>query len=368
MKKKLFIVILASTILLSACSSGQQAETTSSIEETTTTAVTTTEATTTTTEATTTTSQVPIVGDKPEDYADVNCFEGTRDTEKIIATDFDFVDASLDKDENNVHFYPNYPAGKNIVVRFKCDKEFKVGSIFRFPSSKQYDEDYLVNNVKNSFGNIAGFSSPNGKKTTSNISKFLSYKDGVYTLTIPAKYAKTDNQFYIQLYKNVTNEPVDFDDELYNLIFGAGISFYLRCEKETKNPTFTPKQHAGLYGLIDDKLFTDFVFVDAEYPVSNDGHRYKPEIPRVKTNQDIVITFKCKENLELNDIYLTKPGSDIGDEENIATSCVFKQENGVYTITIPAEYARSGNSFMCSLSIKGNEERSSVFWFECQST
>ena len=61
-----------------------------------------------------------------------------------------------------------------------------------------------------------------------------------------------------------------------------------------------------------------------------------------------------------------KPGSDMGDEENIATSCVFKQENGVYTITIPAEYARSGNSFMCSL--KGNEERSSVFWFECQST
>lgn len=344
MKKKLFIVILASTILLSACSSGQQAETTPSIEETTTTTVTTTEATTTTTEATTTTVSI-IDNAKPEDYAAIRYVSYDDDdnySEKAFASDFEFVNAELVKDvDNNMIIYPNYQAGKSIVVRFKCDKQFKYGSILRYASSKEYDES--LNKMDYSTANISKIELGD-KGYTSTISKYLKYSNGVYTLTIPSKYVKADNRFVIQLYTK--GKP---DEDGY-MTLGDEMIFFVRCEKESLpiKPSFTREQHASLANGVE---ATDIDFGNAKFIVKNDGHIFYAGYPEYPTGQDIVVTFKSYYELSMSSLNMLNYNiadsfKDIKDPNYV--TCV----NGTYTVTIPAEYAKPGNIFMVYLQSK----------------
>ena len=344
MKKTLFIVVLTSALFLSACSTSTSpttSETASTTEATTTTVV-----TTTTTEVTTTTSANPVLEDKPETYADVNCYnEDDTDTDADFASDFEFVNASLFKDENNVFAYPNYQAGKNIVVKFKSEKIFKFGSIHRYDSSKQYDDNYMASVVWKD-GNIAQISV--GKKGyTSNISKFLSYKDGIYTLTIPSKYAKANNRFLIQLYTKYTV------DEDMNVHVGDRMTFFIRCDKDTTvaKPTFTPEQHAIISNEV---KATDFNFANAELPVRNDGHLYYRRIPLYPVGKDIVISFKSKTEVTLNCIDMWSKDSD--GETEITDSNYVNCVDGTYTVTIPSKFAQSGTSFVVFFSSKSGDE------------
>lgn len=345
MKKKLFTVILASTLLLSACSSGQKTETTSSIEETTTT---TTEATTTTTEATTTT-QSPIANAKPEDYADINYFLEEDDDEDVpvdpFASDFEFVDAELIKDDqNNMIFYPNYQAGKDMVVIFKSDKQFKFGAISQIESSKQYVTDYNLSINDYEKANIAKIASAT-KGYTSTISKFLKYNNGVYTLTIPSKYAKTDSQFYIHLY----TKGKSFKDGDY--VLGDSMTFFIRCEKEPlpAKPTFTIEQHAGVSNEVE---ATDLTFVNAKIEVSNNSHTYFAVPPTYPAGQDMVITFKCDKELTLSVLMKVDENGYVDIKDPNFVTCA----SGTYTVTIPAKYAQSEYIFsVCFESADGKE-------------
>ena len=357
MKKKLFTVILASTLLLSACSSGQKTETTSLIEETTTT---TTEATTTTTEATTTT-QSPIANAKPEDYADIHYSLEKDDYEDDyedvpvdpFASDFEFVDAELIKDDqNNMIIYPNYQAGKNMVVKFKSDKQFKFGAISQRESSKQYDTDYYLLIKDYEKANIVKIASAT-KGYTSTISKFLKYNNGVYTLTIPSKYAKTDSQFFIQLYtKGKTFKDGDY-------VLGDSMTFFIRCEKEPlpAKPTFTIEQHAGVSNEVE---ATDLTFVNAKIEVENDGHTFYPSVPTYTAGQDMVITFKCDKELTLSVLMKVNENGNVDIKDPNFVTCA----SGTYTVTIPAKYAQSEDFFsFCFESADGKEL---YFYFVCK--
>ena len=356
MKKKLFTVILASTLLLSACSSGQKTETTSSIEETTTT---TTEATTTTTEATTTT-QSPIANAKPEDYADIHYSLGKDDYEvdyedetvDPFASDFEFVDAELIKDDqNNMIIYPNYQAGKNMVVKFKSDKQFKFGAISQRESSKQYDTDYYLLIKDYEKANIVKIASAT-KGYTSTISKFLKYNNGVYTLTIPSKYAKTDSQFFIQLY----TKGKSYKDGDY--LLGDSMTFFIRCEKEPlpAKPTFTIEQHAGVSNEVE---ATDLTFVNAKIEVENDEHTFYPGVPTYTAGQDMVITFKCDKELTLSVLMKVNENGNVDIKDPNFVTCA----SGTYTVTIPARYAQSKDLFsFCFESADGKEL---YFYFIC---
>lgn len=343
MKKTLFIVVLTSALILSACSTSTSP--TTSETALTTEATTTTEVTTTTTEVTTTTSAAPVLEDKPETYADVNCYN-EDETDADFASDFEFVNASLFKDENNVFAYPNYQAGENIVVKFKSEKIFKFGSIHRYDSSKQYDDNYMANIVWKD-GNIAGISERKIGNYTSNISKFLSYKDGIYTLTIPSKYAKVNNRFLIKLYTKYTR------DEDMCLDWGDRMTFFIRCEKESipAKPTFTPEQHANVTNMV---KATDFNFANAELPVRNDGHLYYSSLPLYPVGKDIVISFKSKTEVTLNCIDMWSKDSD--DETEITDSNYVNCVDGTYTVTIPSKFAQSGTSFVVFFSSKSGDE------------
>ena len=329
MKKRLSVLVLSSAILLSACSSGQNAATTTTQNET---SVAATEATTTTEETTT----EPVVKANPEDYAEIYYKSGSMDAPVPLASGFEFVDAELYKDANNVLYYPNYSSGKDIVIRFKSDKKLKYGSISQYESSKRYDDNFMMSGALNYWsGNIARLEESKGKYT-SNISSFLSSEEGVYTLTIPAKYAKTDNQFYIQLF---TDYKIDEDG---NDFTGDLISFSVRCEKETAVaiPTFTPEQHGVWSNEVD---ATDFEFVNAKLPVFHDNHSYCALPPEYPANQDIVIRFKCKSKVLLASVDM----GNVNEEsiEHISDTGFLTSENGIYTLTIPAKYALPDRTF-----------------------
>lgn len=350
MKKTAFVTILSATLLLTSCSSGQTPATSAATE--TTTIAATTEATTkeTTAEKTTTTAK-PEAEAKTEDYAELE-FNYVNETQDVCATDFEFVNAELYKDANGVLLHPNYPSGKNIVVRFKSEKQFKFGSIKQFPSAKLHDDTYMEHVIRYYDGKIAKIEMREiykpGKPGKSNISKYLSYKDGFYTLTIPSKYAKTNNGFYIFLSTNCVM------DEDGNIDFGNHLTFYVRCDKEpiTPMPSFKPEQHGVGENF---SSATDFIFVNAELPISHNKYRYIPENPIFQQGKDIVITFKCKEKISLNEISMGATGSLAESVNNIADPDYLKNSAGTYTLTIPAQYAQPGSAFNVTLSGKNDD-------------
>ena len=160
MKKTAFVTILSATLLFTSCSS-VQAPATSETTAATTIAL---------TEATAATSETTANPDKPEEYANIKYYN-IDDPNAPIASDFDFVDAALYKDVNGVMSYPNYQAGKDIVVTFKCEKDLKYGDIYQWPNEGE----------ESGFNIADSYSTPNDEKS---ILKFLTNNDGIYTLRI----------------------------------------------------------------------------------------------------------------------------------------------------------------------------------------
>lgn len=215
MKKKIFVMISASVLLFSGCSSNQ-AMTTSTVTEVTT-AATTTEATTTTTSAVeTTTTETTAEPEKPEKYADIH-YCNKDESETANASDFVFVDAELFKDDNGELKYPSFQPGKDIVIKFKSDKELKYGCITQYTN---------VNDAKKYKAEAIVYADSSTKDNKNDILKMLTYEDGIYTLKIPAKYAKKGSELGVQLY---TVFPVR--DKKDNIV-GEGFNFYIRCDKE----------------------------------------------------------------------------------------------------------------------------------------
>ena len=192
MKQTAFIAVLTATILFAGCSSGQTPVTSAATD--TTTAVTTEAATTSTAvEETNTTAETTAEPEKPEDYADIY-FMNKDGSNTAFATDFEFVDAELYKDVNGVLRYPNFQAGKDIVINFKSDIDFKQGGIYYYSKTKPKR-------------NIIAIPTASSKENT-NILKYLTCKDGDYTLKIPAKHVKPDNEYRIKLFSQYPLSPL----------------------------------------------------------------------------------------------------------------------------------------------------------------
>lgn len=328
MKKTAFVTILSATLLFTSCSSGKTPATSAATEATTTavtteatTAATTAEETTTTAE---TTAETSDEADKPEDYANI-VINNEDGSEKVFATDFEFVNATYYKDENNLLLFPNFSAGKKIVVKFKCDKEFKFGSINRYSSGTRYKHQRFLGDKK--FLHILS-NNFDGKKFKPNVSKLLSYKDGEYTLTIPSKYVVKDCDYWIKFgTKNRSGIPT-----------GDTLQFYVRSETTnvSKIPTFTLSDHAQIYNDVGAK---DFDFGNAEFTVSNDRHLYKAEYPKYKVGENIVISFKCKKKLHLS-----------SEDKDLYKLTRIKDQ---YTVTIPAELTIEGSMFPITINASG---------------
>ena len=336
MKKTAFVTILSATLLFTSCSSGQTPAISALTEATEATTATTTEATTTTTmEETTTTVETAAEPEKPEDYAQLY-FMNEGNLREIHATDFEFVDAELYKDPNGVLRKPNYRSGKTMEVRFKSDKDFKYIFITRYASFKDYTPESLITIDRK--GNV----------WKSNTSKYLSCKDGIYSLKIPAKYAKPDSTFMISL---STMFPDRNDNKEY---VGINMHFTIRCEKVTEIPvpTFTREEHTQINNNVG---ATDFDFGNAEYIVSNDRYYYSAEPPKYIAGNDIVITFKCKKELSINEVSSFDRKVNAEDYESYAGKDITKPDfvsfdGETYKVTIPAEYAKPDRCFFIMLS------------------
>ena len=334
MKKTVFVTVLSATLLLTGCSSGKKTETSAATDSTTTAVETTTAATTA---VTTTTVETTAEPDKPEDYADIVHFNIDK-SETAVATDFNFVDAELYKDDNGVLKYPNYPAGKDIVIQFKSDKTLKYGAITQFPKGNSNKSNKLA------------YADESTKDSKNGILKMLTCTDGVYTLTISAKYATNDCDFCIQLY---TIYPLMKNEE----VRGYGIVFYVRCYKETVVPVpeFTPVIHSRMNNNVGAK---DFDFGDAECEFTHDKHEYTLKLPKYKVNTDIRITFKCDKELALSRITAIDNNREFSD---ITDPGYLKSDNGTYTLTIPAEQAKAGRNF--DIFIKETGKNAKTLWF-----
>ena len=316
MKKTAFVIILSATLLFTSCSSGK---TPAASETTTATTIATTEATAATSAETT------ADPDKPEEYANISFYN--KDTPKAaIATDFDFVDAALYKDVNGVFYYPNYQAGKDIVVTFKCDKDLKYGDIYQWPKEGE----------ESGFDIADSSSTPNDEKS---ILKFLTNNDGIYTLKIPAKYAVPDTGFTIELY---TDYPITQYDDFNETVLGYGMTFLIRCEKitEVPVPNYDAYYHAVLFNALDTK---DFEWGNPELIVTNNKHDYFAKPPKYKAGEDIVISFKCKNKLKIHEITVFTSDDDEG--KNIADSKYLTVKDGTYTLTIPSTHTQAGRIF-----------------------
>ena len=346
MKKRLAAVLTA-CFLLTACSSGQNAATSATNNETA--AVATTEATTTTTEATTTTAETTLP-DTPEVFADVACFTGDY-KEALFATEFDFGTAVLYKDTNGVRAYPNYPAGQDIKLSFKCDKKLKWGEITRSPYFSKSQDSKEVSIAKIDYGD---------KGYTTNISKFLKYKDGIYTLTIPAKYAVQDNEFRIVLATDPEFSDYDGKDWL---------TFYVCCVNETKLATQSTYNAEDVAVEVKGIKASDYVFRNAKCEVVNDGHKYLSLMPVFPEGQDIVITFKCNESIQLISIRTWNLLEFVKTLENKEIEIPIKNavvnSDGTYTVTIPAKYAVKDCSFDARFVGKNEKEETLCLNFRC---
>lgn len=332
MKKISFVTILTATLLFTGCSSGKVPATSASEA---TTAAATTKATS---EETTTIIETTAETDKPEDFADIAyLIEDKSYTPN--ATDFEFVDAALYKDANGVLKYPNFEEGKDIVIKFKSDKALKYGGITRYHSLDNSKSETIV------------YALSSMKDNQNNLLKMLTIKDGDYTLKIPGKYAKADSYFSVELYTEFPNR------DRNNNIIGHGMIFYIRCEKvtETPVPEFTAVKHSRMNNQVGAK---DFDFGNPELVVSHDKHSYHAELPKYKANTDITITFKCEKKLILSNLVVIESKSGF---EEITNRNSLKNVNGTYTLTIPAEYVKTGREF--DISIKTEGKNSKTLWF-----
>ena len=340
MKKTAFVTILSATLLFTSCSSGQSPATSAATEPTT---AATTEA------ATASTAETTALSDKPEEYADIKYYN-IDDPNAPIASDFDFVDAALYKDVNGVMRYPNYQAGKDIVVTFKCEKDLKYGYIFQWPKEDEDDGDSIAEES----------SAPNDEKS---ILKYLTNKDGVYSLKIPAKYANPDTGFTIHLY---TVYPMfEYDNDGNEKALGYGMSFFIRCEKVTEVPVpnYDATYHAVYFNAVE---ATDFEWGNPELIVTNDKHSYSSKPPKYKAGEDIVISFKCKRKLKLDKILVYTSNDNEGID--IADSKYVTCKNETYTLTIPAEQAQSGREYSVFFSYNNKDNtdnRELVFRIAC---
>lgn len=207
-KMKIMATILAGVMALGMTACGTKPTETTVAPTSEVTTESTTEATPVeTTEATTveTTTEATAPEFAPEEYAFVMKSDG------VEASDFTFVDASYTTKEDGSLAFPTFTAGQNIVISFKCDKEFKFGEVTRAPEqmdSPDYEVVYIAKTNK-----VDGVSS-------STIAECLTYVDGTYTLTIPAEYAVAGNVFSIRL------STASWLDDPYT---GEEISFYVRC-------------------------------------------------------------------------------------------------------------------------------------------
>ena len=207
-KMKIMATVLAGVMALGMTACGTKPTETTVTPTSEVTTESTTEATPVeTTEATTveTTAESTAPEFAPEEYAFVMKSDG------VEVSDFTFVDASYTTKEDGSLAFPTFTAGQNIVISFKCDKEFKFGEITRTPEqmdSPDFEVVYIAKTNK-----VDGVSS-------STIADCLTYVDGTYTLTIPAEYAVAGNVFSIRL------STASWMDEPYT---GEEISFYVRC-------------------------------------------------------------------------------------------------------------------------------------------
>lgn len=207
-KMKIMTTILAGVMALGMTACGSKPTETTATPTEPSVVESTTEATTSeTTEATTveTTAESTAPEYTPEEYAFVMKSEG------VDASEFTFVDASYTTKEDGSLAFPTFTAGQNIVISFKCDKEFKFGEVTRAPEqmdSPDFEVVYIAKTNK-----VDGVSS-------STIAECLTYVDGTYTLTIPAEYAVAGNVFSIRL------STASWLDDPYT---GEEISFYVRC-------------------------------------------------------------------------------------------------------------------------------------------
>lgn len=315
MKKQLMALMLVSTVIFSACSS--KTENTTAGAQATTTATTTTEAPTTTTE--------PTMPSDADVYADVSYNDAQSKEIKAFASDFKFLDAVFYKDNNDVYFRPNFPVGKDIQITFKCDKELTAKYIYMFP----YGEDFYSEKRVFIFDRDSD---------TENMAQYLSSKDGIYTLTIPANYVKQDNVYNVVL----------------NTKENETLFFSVSCIKEstmTAPPSFTIKDHAVIRTRGIDA--SDFDFVDAKLNVSHDKHNYSAEVPSFPVNKDIVITFKCNQKLEGMLQYNDYVNGSYGASKKITlTSKILIYSNGTYTLKLPAKYAVNKRLFSLDLFTK----------------
>ncbi|MBR5181005.1 MAG: hypothetical protein IKW88_01980 [Clostridiales bacterium] len=347
MKRSVLASAILVTLILSACSAVGKPETSASTQEAA--PVATTVATTAAKAKETMITETTAPGDKPEDYADVTCIN-ERDRKTLFATDFDFGKASLVKDNNGVRSYPNYPAGQDMVITFKSNRKFEWGEIVRSALYPQVDEhkDVYIANVEQ-----------NEKGSSSNILQFLTYKDGTYTLTIPAKYAEQDNIFSICLTTKSWYEESKMD-QLY---------FYVCCIKDktlTNKPTFSIEDHASVHDLgVDAK---EFEFVNAEMKVSNNGHKYYCDWPKFPEGQDITVSFKSTNAIKLVRVeYYEKDKlkNGLSKGTKIPVEELLTYAEGKYTLKIPANYAVTNRLFSIEFNGVKDDGIYLSFSFEC---
>ena len=187
----------------------------------------------------------------PEGYAQVNCSGGSyymdefypSDYGDLVATDFDFgsnVSLELWTDEDGYSWptYPNYPAGEDIVITFKCDEDLDWGTIMRYadgvdPTFAVFDENADLICIAQTTANHTSGIEVDGEVVEEesmtyecNISDYLTNNNGTYTLTIPAEYVVPGYIFSIHLSTEQTSGWYLSGEEPAKDEF---VEFYVRC-------------------------------------------------------------------------------------------------------------------------------------------
>ena len=195
-KMKIMATVLAGVMALGMTACGTKpTETTvaptSEVTTESTTEATPVETTEATTVETTAETSAPAQQFSPEQHGDVIC-------QGVEASEFNFGSATFDTYEwEGVTYadYPNYEAGKDIVVKFKCDADLTV--------------DYVAKVIEG--GDIMQKDNPdNDEATTITPDTTLTQADGVYTLTISANQVTANNVYYVVL-KDANNNRVSFE-------------------------------------------------------------------------------------------------------------------------------------------------------------
>ncbi len=331
MKKTLFIVVLASALLLSACNSVQNTDSTT-LSGATTSATTTEEATT----------EKPMLEGKPEEYADVTFLNNNGDKTNAFASEFSFVDATYFKNDDGVYYFPNFTAGKDIVITFKSDEEFTLGEIWR--------ESFPVGRESVNVINILGISLDDEfNMVTKSFKEYVTCSEGIYSIKIPANYVEQDNIFHIDL----------MTKEFAHMTLSVGS---LNETTLKSKPLFSINEHANISNEVD---ASDFVFSNAKLPVTPEKHGYKVDYPQFTEGQDVVITFKCNKILshlqfgyfvETEDYYEIQK---IGDDKSLKKMLV--RSGDTYTLTIPGKYIVANHEYGIVLQDKDNKSLSFIF-------